>query len=150
MLTTFSRHIVYPLMNLRDPFKRLSVTRQMERDQWASPDDLEARQRQRLRSLLHYCARHVPYYRQLFDSVGFNPERVNLPEDLAKLPILTKEQIRDSGAALLSDEFSLGDLVEARTGGSTGVALTNYADRACQAARNAAGMRSDGWQARSA
>ena len=54
MLTTISRHIVYPLMNLRDPFRRLSLTRELERDQWATREDLETRQRQRLETLLRY------------------------------------------------------------------------------------------------
>jgi len=53
--------------------------------------------------------------------------------------------IRQNGNRLLSREFQQEDLVEAKTGGSTGVALQLFFDSQCQEMRNAAAMRSDRW-----
>ena len=73
-------------------------------------------------------------------------DRSHTVADFHRLPVLTKRDIRQNGDALLSSEFRREDLVEARTGGSTGTALTLYFDEACQEVRgHAAAMRSDGW-----
>jgi phenylacetate-CoA ligase len=47
--------------------------------------------------------------------------------------------------ALRSQEYRLESLVEARTGGSTGTALTIWFDTRCQQLRNAAALRSNRW-----
>jgi phenylacetate-CoA ligase len=49
---------------------------------------------------------------------------------------------------MLSSAYGKGELVEARTGGSTGTALTVYFDKRCQQMRNGAAMRSDLWAGR--
>jgi len=67
------------------------------------------------------------------------------PEDLRLLPLLSKRDIQRHGAAMIHDNYRVDDLVEARTGGSTGAALTIYADRHCRDLRNAAAVRSDRW-----
>lgn len=60
------------------------------------------------------------YYREAFDAVGFDP-RVDFrgPEDLARLPILTKDQVRANADALVDRRF-LRFSIEASTSGTTG------------------------------
>jgi len=61
------------------------------------------------------------------------------------LAVLTKRDIHENASGLLSCDVEPDDRVEARTGGSTGTALTIYFDERCQQMRNAAAMRSDRW-----
>jgi phenylacetate-CoA ligase len=67
------------------------------------------------------------------------------PEAWARIPVLTKRDIRENADGLLSDRFRRENLIEAKTGGSTGTALRVYFDKRCQELRNAAALRSDRW-----
>ena len=66
----------------------------LERSQWWSPAELRALQEQKLQALIVHAATRVPFYRDLFAALGLRPEEIRALEDLRRLPILTKEQIR--------------------------------------------------------
>lgn len=145
MLTFLSRQVVYPIVELRDPHRRMSMLRDLEQTQWLPASAIARREAAALRKMLEYAGTHCTFYRERFRASRFDAATAVLPEGLARLPILTKDDVRERGAELYSDEYQLEDLVEARTGGSTGVSLRIHADTRCQAMRNAAAMRSDGW-----
>jgi phenylacetate-CoA ligase len=123
----------------------MSMLRDLERTQWLPEADLRMRSLPRLRAILEYAGAHCEFYRRRFGRSGFDPAAVTSTSALAQLPILTKDDVRDHADALYSDAFRRDELVEAKTGGSTGVALRIHADTHCQATRNAAAMRSDRW-----
>lgn len=75
---------------------------------------------ERLRFVVRRAYSATPYYRELFDSVGFDPHAEFTFEDFGKLPILSRDQIRNSGRKLLS-ESGPKDVVLQATGGSDGV-----------------------------
>jgi phenylacetate-CoA ligase len=123
----------------------MSMFRELETSQWHPPAELRSRQLRSLREILRYSADHCSFYRETFRNIGFQPDLTVSFDDLHRLPLLTKDDIRERGDGLYSDEYRREDLVEAKTGGSTGTALRIHADERCQALRNAAAMRSDGW-----
>ena len=98
---------------------------------------------ERARSAVQYAFEHCPHYARSFAAAGYAGLRDW--DDFRRLPLLTKQDIRDSAGALVSDEFPRERLVEARTGGSTGKSLILHFDEQCQQLRNAAAMRSDRW-----
>jgi len=75
-------------------------------------------QLRRLKALVKHSYETVPYYRELFDKQGLKPEQINSLEDYAKLPILTKLQIRENFDRLKSKKKY--KLIEGSSGGSTG------------------------------
>jgi phenylacetate-CoA ligase len=91
-----------------------------------------------------YAVQHCPYYQRRFAESGFDGTLRDW-ESFRRLPLLAKRDLHDHGDELLSREFRREDLVEAKTGGSTGVALHVFFDQRCQEMRNAAAMRSDRW-----
>ena len=103
---------------------------ELNRTQWWSRADLLALQRRKLHHLLSYAYRYVPYYRRLFDRVGFRPEAVL--DDVAalrRLPILTKATIRANFDALLTTESRRrAHMSQLTTGGSTGHPLVFMQD----------------------
>lgn len=113
----------------------------LERTQWLSPEELKKLQLTRLRAIVGHAYATVPYYRERW---GHAP-RITRLEDLRQLPLLTKRDIRGAAERLVSERYSREQLVESKTGGSTGVPLKLYFDADCQQTRNAAAMRSDGW-----
>nr|WP_199041014.1 phenylacetate--CoA ligase family protein [Dyella sp. ASV24] len=93
-----------------------------ERDQWYSPEALAALQFQRLKTLIDHCYREVPYYRRRWRELGILPEDIRSMDDYARLPVLTKADIRENFDDLQASSWR-GRLLFKRTGGSTGEPL---------------------------
>lgn len=144
MLNWLSKHVFFPLWEIKDGAHRGEYLAELSASQWRSADSLRDAQQARLRDIVQYAWRHCPYYRRQFAAAGFDGNLAHV-DDVRRLPLLPKQAIRECADELISSEFARGDLVEARTGGSTGTALTVFADRRCQEMRNAAAMRSDQW-----
>jgi phenylacetate-CoA ligase len=135
------RGMVWPMVDLKNRSVRLQEWRALEESQWDSSRERQVRRSKRLRDTLSHAYATVPFYRQRWPL-----PRPDLDEDaLYQLPVLTKADIREHGAALVSSAFSEARLIEARTGGSTGVALRVLFDRECEDRRNAAVLRSNAW-----
>jgi phenylacetate-CoA ligase len=83
----------------------------------------------RLRRLLRHAYRTSPYYRDLWQAKGIDPERLTLPEDVRVLPFLTKDIIDAERRRLVSSAFSLSDLDTSYTGGTSGPPTLFYRDR---------------------
>lgn len=144
MLTWLSKHVAFPLWEFKDNAHRLKYLRELSAKQWLNRDALCKQQWGRVLEAVQYAYEHCPYYRERLAATDFDGSLRNW-EHFKRLPLLTKHDIRENGDRLLSREFRREELVEARTGGSTGVALTVYFDKRCQEMRNAAAMHTDRW-----
>lgn len=89
------------------------------RDQWLAPEQLAALQWERLQRLLEHCYRDVPYYRKQWRELGITPNDIGNLDDYARLPLLTKTDIREHADQLKADSWRDRLLYKA-TGGSTG------------------------------
>src|SRR6185295_8946565 len=74
----------------------LGRLRYLEQTQWRSLDELTALQSASLGRLLRHAHAHVPFYRKWFDAAGLSPADVRSAADLAKLPILGREEARET------------------------------------------------------
>lgn len=84
----------------------------------------------RLVDTLLFCKQHVPYYKDLFKSIGFDPEQVRQDvQYLNALPYLTKEIIREQGERMLSQPLAKENCHVCKTGGSTGLSCVVYYDQ---------------------
>ena len=118
----------------------------LSRTQWLSLDAMRQLQTHKLRRLVQHAYRHVPYYRQAMRRAQVAPEDIRTLDDLRKLPLLSKDDIRqhlDSG--MLSDNHRKAEILRITTSGSTGEPFVCYADRAQLEFRWAATLRSQEW-----
>ena len=145
MMQALSRHIFYPLWDLKDRSHRLREWKELEEQQWWPRDRLRQLQWERLQELLVYAGTHSPYYRDFFAGIGVHPEEIQSEADLLRVPVTTKRDIRDQLDRFISDQYNKRSLISAKTGGSTGTALSLYFDEACQERRNAAQLLADRW-----
>jgi len=100
---------------------------QLRREQWLSIDELRAIQLKQLKKMARHAYTNVPYYRRLFDSIGFKPEDIKTLEDIKKIPITRKADLKDLLASeLLSENVSPVNLIRRHTSGSTGVPFNVY------------------------
>ncbi|PHV04487.1 capsule biosynthesis protein CapK [Janthinobacterium sp. BJB412] len=126
--TIYTRLVSGLLFPLHERLKRHSsvrVRRQLEQTQYWKPEQLRQLQLERLRRLLLRAASQVPYYRELFATLGFEPRRdLRSLADLARLPLSDKAVMRSQSARLRADDA--GPLARFNTGGSSGEPLVFY------------------------
>jgi phenylacetate-CoA ligase len=116
----------------------------IEETQWASPEELEVGQLASLRALLAHAGEHVPYWRETFRRVGFDARDLRRREDLAALPVLTRDTIRERYAELLDPALAPTNLKKA-TSGTTGAPLRFEYSRESECWRQAVKLRGYGW-----
>jgi phenylacetate-CoA ligase len=100
------------------------VRRAIEKSQWLSPEKIAQLQLERLREFLIGAGRDVPYYRQKFAELNFDPATIQSLQDLQRLPLTGKAEIRQFTEQLKSDKAQ--NLARFNTGGSSGEPLIFY------------------------
>ena len=122
--TALCSRILFPLQERLKAHTSVAMRRDLERTQWFDPSALRKLQTERLRSFMVYVAENNPYFRDSFARIGFDAHDVRSPEDLRRLPLLTKEIIRANIDRLKSTPAKR--LIRYNTGGSTGEPLVFY------------------------
>jgi phenylacetate-CoA ligase len=94
----------------------------MKLNQWKDESEIRALQEQKLLKLISYVSKHVPFYRKLLKGIT-----IRSLEELAKIPVLQKSDIRGNPNSFLSE-------CKARpysklTSGSTGVPMRMHFDK---------------------
>ena len=118
--------------------------RRYESDQWLAPEDIQSLQFERLKRLLDWCYREVPYYKRRWDALGIVPQDIRSMDDYAKLPVLTKADIRDNVEDIKATSLK-ASLGYKATGGSTGEPLRFGFTRESNDRRVAVMWRGYGW-----
>ena len=139
------RNLFEPAWDLYEGSIRLRTLRPLRRIQWQTPDQIQASANSKLIAMVCHAAATSPFYQERFTEAGIDPTKVSSIDDLQNLPLLTKDDIRAYTDQIISGAYSKPDLVPAKTGGSTGVALQVYCDRKGVEKRAAAALRSDEW-----
>ncbi|MEJ2719148.1 MAG: AMP-binding protein [Deltaproteobacteria bacterium] len=107
--------------------RQLVELRRILNNRKLSRAELEAERERRLRKVILNAYEHVPYYRSLFESAGISPEDIETVDDLTKVPMTTKDDVRAGGTqGMIADWARVPSLVSKRTSGSTGEPLTVY------------------------
>ncbi len=139
----------YYLWELKEGGNRLAELRKLHELEKKPATEIRKVQEQKLTELIRHAYKTSEWYRPIIKSAQLNLEHHISLDDLKKLPITTKSDIRENTARFISNAFSQTSLVTAKTGGSTGVSLNLYFDDKCQQKRNAAQMYADelaGWR----
>ena len=119
--TALVANILFPLQEKLKKHDTVAIRQAMDNSQWWPAEKLEDLRLERLRTLLTKVGKHVPYYRDCFKNLGFDPQKIQSLADLQKLPLLTKSIIRTEGDRMKSD-IAQG-LARFNTGGSSGEPL---------------------------
>jgi len=120
--------------------------RELKQSQWLTQAEIKELQEIKLRKLVHHAYQHVPFYRQRFDEAGLQPQDIQTIEDLQKLPMLTKSDVRENlYFDLLSDNHRKDRILKVQTSGSTGEPFVCFADQHQLEIRWAATQRSVEW-----
>lgn len=121
LYTRFISEIIFPLHELLKKHTSVAICKELEQSQWLTSQQLRRLQFEHLRDFLIDVGHHVPYYQQLFNKLNFNGENISALTDLTRLPLLTKEDIRNNLESLKANDAK--GLARFNTGGSGGEPL---------------------------
>ena len=92
-----------------------------------SLDQLKVEQWQVFCNLVKYAYLNVPFYRDLYDRVGFSPNDLKTPDDLHSIPVTQKSMFQKADLKqVLAQGLTPEQLVRKRTSGSSGFPLIVY------------------------
>ena len=120
---TLVGRVMAPTLDLLRGCHSMSYLKELRKNQWWSPEQLQALQQERLARIIRHACTHVPYYREVMQERGLSPSDIRTPQDLVKLPVVTKAIIREGPDDMVADNVPKKDLVPSRTSGSTGSPL---------------------------
>ncbi len=139
------KYLTYDWYQRRDGYRLGPYRRELKRTQFLSPDELLDLQLRRVKTLLAKAHSTNAFYRRRFVACGFDPRDFSRLSDLAALPILRKDEIRNELIHHLSDGYDRETVIHKRTGGSTGVPIHVYMDLDAATFKKAAVERHDAW-----
>jgi phenylacetate-CoA ligase len=95
----------------------------LENRELLSPESIKEYQLSQLKSILIHSSKNVPYYRDLFKKISFDPIQFPDFDQIKNIPFLTREIIRNNFDKLISTKKIKNGYYAATTGGSTGLPL---------------------------
>jgi phenylacetate-CoA ligase len=99
----------------------------LEAQWWPAPRAAQY-ELERLRGILRLAYERTEFYRRLFDSVGFSPNRLHSLTDLQPVPTIDRQTIVEHSHEMLTRSREARDVDFAATGGTSGVPLHFYID----------------------
>jgi phenylacetate-CoA ligase len=119
------RDILWPALVVGGGATVLGLAFQLEQSQWWSAEKLLAHQNRQLAALLRHARATVPFYRKRLADTGLTDEQALTPEGWLRIPLLTRQEIRQYQADLTATHLPNGHSPthRKRTSGSTGQPL---------------------------
>ena len=93
-----------------------------------SPLQIKTWQEHELQKFIKHAYNNTIYYKRIFDELELKPEDIQTAEDLKKLPIITKEIVKEHFDEIVPKNLSQFKYREGKTGGTTGVPMFYYCD----------------------
>lgn len=100
---------------------------------------------QSLSRLLKHAYDTTPFYRRRFELAGITPEQFQSPDDLRKIPVLTREDLRVHQEDLWSRQYQRKMLPSAATGGTTDTPVPLLRSPECLLTKGAVHHRFNSW-----
>lgn len=110
----------------------LSKYKELIKTQYLSFDELRHIQNTKLKKLINYAYTNNIYYNNLMKLKNIKPNDISQVEDLYKLPVLTKDIIKNNYDKLLSTVKIRNNSVIKKTGGSTGQPLVYWISKSSE------------------
>ena len=94
-----------------------------------SDAEIKDLQYKKLKKIINYAWKYVPFYKQYWGQHGFSPEHFNCIADISLIPFIDKTTVRTFSDEFLSRKYSKKILTKSYSGGTTGVPTAFYLNK---------------------
>jgi phenylacetate-CoA ligase len=95
---------------------------QLKRNQWLNRDQLRELQDRGLRAIVKHAYDNVEFYHRRFDSLGIKPGDIRSVDDLSKLPLTTRQDVRQNfPEKIVAKGTDLASCYKKKTSGTTSI-----------------------------
>jgi phenylacetate-CoA ligase len=146
-MATLTQHVARMAATTHAALRRsrlMACYRELVANEHLDREALAAYSTRRLRETIAYAYQRIPYYQRVMAARGLTPADIQTPADLTRLPILTKDIIREHFDALQPAAPPAGARILA-TSGSTGEPTKFLATQAMRDWHDAAKLRAWAW-----
>ncbi|MFA7407279.1 MAG: hypothetical protein WCY93_05500 [Anaerolineaceae bacterium] len=119
MRTKLLRNLILPLGDRLFGQNMMARLKFLEGAQYWPLEKIVSKQSDDLNNLIQIAYQEVPFYHKLLDDKGIKPETIRTKEDLARLPVVTKDMLRENFPHQTTRKTSQKTYL-ASTSGSTG------------------------------
>ncbi|HEB72080.1 MAG TPA: phenylacetate--CoA ligase family protein [Nitrospirae bacterium] len=140
-----NRYIVTPLWAWHEKSPYLDIYRELKISQYQSLNSIKEGQFIKMRKILSYAFDNSPYYRKRFQDIGIHPSDINSLDDINNIPILTKNDLRESFDKIICMKEEQNNVRTKTTSGSTGVNVKVLLDEQSAQFKRGSVVRSDEW-----
>lgn len=145
LLAPCTRHLIAPAWAAWERSPYLREYRRVRRTQYDSFETIRRRQWRGVQNILQHAYGTTDFWKRRFESAGLHPADIREPNDLRRVPLLTKHDLREHGPSMISRDYRLSELRCKSTSGSTGVAVKVFVDEPAMQQKRAFTVRSDEW-----
>ncbi|MEO8487354.1 MAG: hypothetical protein ABI585_13565, partial [Betaproteobacteria bacterium] len=85
-------------------------------------------QSRRVRAMVSHAWRTVPFYREAMRRLGVTPADFDSADDLRRLPVIGRSDLQRDPERFRSEAFATAELLELRSGGSSGEPVSVWHD----------------------
>lgn len=135
-----SRNLFAPLWAMYEGSPYLRHLKRFQKTQYADRDDMLKWQWEKLAGLFQHAVGNTAFYADKYKG-----RRLDGWDDLGKLPLLTKDEIRSSADDMIAAGYDKSSLFRMKTSGSTGVSLELFMDEDSLQWKRGCTVRHDMW-----
>jgi phenylacetate-CoA ligase len=123
MKSFIARKISLPLQDISNGTHILNSLDDLRVSQYWEREKLQSYQFEKFLKLLNHAVKNAPYYSELFREHNLTVNDIRTPDDIQKIPILTKETAREQNQKLIARNLNWKKIHKGVTGGTTGPPL---------------------------
>jgi len=128
---------------LRNPSLNKYFLLLKESENW-SIEELKRYQFEKLKEFLIFVNKYSPYYKELFNKIGFNPESLRDIGDIKLIPVMDKNKLLNNISSIHSN-FAFNKLIYSETSGTSGQPLKFYKNEEWDSHNRATMFRGYSW-----
>ncbi|WP_177765350.1 phenylacetate--CoA ligase family protein [Flavobacterium sp. I3-2] len=122
----------------------LRFYRELVKTDSASLEELKSIQENKFKELIDFAFNYSPYYKKKLNDLNIVRDDINSVDDLVKLPILEKDELRDNAEAINST-FKFNKVIVSETSGTSGQPLKFIKDEEWDSMNRASMYRGYSW-----
>lgn len=143
MVFDIRKHVYMSGLSNRNP-SALRILDELNETEWYSSSDLREYQLRKTKSFLMHARKTSPYYKKLFQRVGFDPSQMSSIAELQVIPTVCKTDLINNNKEIHS-KAEMEKCFLAETSGTSGVSLSFLRNEEWDSANRAHVMRAYSW-----